>query len=231
MELQTIIKVYARCLRPDIEYKTLSITYQTTCRDIIKMLLNKYRMRHRDPNLFFLTMEVTVRKVGLRTVLVLDDEARPAVLESCHPRGESRFALQTRRGGLVKVFDSAIMQGSQYKSLLISERTTVDELIQILLSCYGSKEQVEQFSLYEVCKNQEYQRKLHPDDRPLMVQMCWSPPHEFHFLIRRNLDFRPRSPKIVWAADLASLPCSSRQSISVQDGDNVLADFDNYFYI
>nr|CAD7568130.1 unnamed protein product [Timema californicum] len=176
----TTIKVYAKCLRPDIEYKTLSITFQTSCREVVTSLLNKYRMRHRDPNLFYLTMEVTVRKAGVRTVLVLDEEARPAALQSCHPRGDSRFSLQTRRGGL-----------SQYKSLLISDRTTVDELIQILLSCYNSKEQVEQFSLYEVCKSQEYQRKLHPDDCPLQVQQCWGSPSEFHFLIRRNLDFRP----------------------------------------
>jgi hypothetical protein len=84
------------------------------------------------------------------------------------------------------------MPQSQYKSLLISDRTTVDELIQILLSCYNSKERVEQFSLYEVCRSQEYQRKLHPDDCPLNVQHCWTSPNEFHFLIRRNLDFRPR---------------------------------------
>jgi hypothetical protein len=64
--LQTTIKVYARCLRPDIEYKTLSITFQTTCREVVTSLLNKYRMRHRDPNLFYLTMEVTVRKAGKR---------------------------------------------------------------------------------------------------------------------------------------------------------------------
>jgi hypothetical protein len=63
---QTTIKVYARCLRPDIEYKTLSITFQTTCREVVTSLLNKYRMRHRDPNLFYLTMEVTVRKAGKR---------------------------------------------------------------------------------------------------------------------------------------------------------------------
>jgi len=82
---------------------------------------------------------------------------------------------------------------SQYKSLLISDRTTVDEVIQLLLNCYNSKERVEQFSLYEVCRSQEYQRKLHPDDCPLHVQHCWTNPNEFHFLIRRNLDFRPRT--------------------------------------
>ena len=88
---------------------------------------------------------------------------------------------------------SLIISQSQYKSLLISDRTTVDEVIQLLLNCYNSKERVEQFSLYEVCRSQEYQRKLHPDDCPLHVQHCWTSPNEFHFLIRRNLDFRPRT--------------------------------------
>lgn len=89
--LQTTIKVYANCLRPDIEYKTLSITYETTCREVVQNLLNKYRMRHRDPRLFYLIMEVTVRRANVRTVLPLDEDARPAVLQSCHPRGDSRY--------------------------------------------------------------------------------------------------------------------------------------------
>ncbi|XP_071442377.1 uncharacterized protein rau [Hetaerina americana] len=187
--LSTTIKVYARCLRPDIEYKTLGVTFDTTSRQVVSALLGKYRMRHRDPNLFYLTMEVGVRggRLGNHTVLVLDEEARPAELQSCHPRGDSRFSLQTRRGGLVKIYDSVLMTGSQYKSILISDRTTVDELIQILLNCYNSKERVEQFSLYEVCKGEEYERKLHPDDSPLQVQMAWqASPEGFHFLLRRN---------------------------------------------
>lgn len=50
-------------------------------------------MRQRDPRLFYLSMEVTVRKAGVRTVLVLDDEARPAILQACHPKGDSRYEL------------------------------------------------------------------------------------------------------------------------------------------
>ena len=42
---------------------------------------------------------------------MLDEDARPAVLQSCHPRGDSRFSLQTRRGGLVKIYDSVLMSG------------------------------------------------------------------------------------------------------------------------
>lgn len=84
---------------------------------------------------------------------------------------------------------------SKYKSLLVSEQTTVDELIQMLLSCYSSKERVEQFSLYEVCEGEEYQRKLHPDDSPLKVTQQWASADR-HLRIRRNPDYNPHRRKV-----------------------------------
>lgn len=45
---------------------------------------------------------------------------------------------------------SVLQPTSQYKSLLIAEETTADELLQLLLASYNSSEAVEQFSLYEV---------------------------------------------------------------------------------
>lgn len=213
---QTTIKVYARCLRPDIEYKTLSITFQTTCREVVATLLGKYKMKHRDPKLFYLSMEVTVRKAGVRTHLALDDEARPAVLQSCHPRGDSKFSLQTKRGGLVKIYDSALNSNSQYKSLLISSQTTADEVISLLLNCCNSKERVEQFSIYEVCTDKEQQRKLHPDDRPLQVQHTWLPSLNCHFLVRRNPEYSlPLSRrKIFWVPELPPIPATRRQQLT-----------------
>ncbi|XP_060517044.1 uncharacterized protein LOC132696309 isoform X2 [Cylas formicarius] len=208
--LQTTIKVYAKCLRPDIEYKTLCITFQTTCKEIVAILLGKYKMKHRDPKLFYLSMEVTVRKAGIKTYLALDDKARPAVLQSCHPKGDSKFSLQTRRGGLVKVHDSVLNSNSQYKSLLLSARTSVDELIALLLNCYNNKEPVEQFSLYEVNPAKEQQRKLHPDDLPLQVQHSWLPTHNCHFLLRRNPNYFPLSRrKVFWVSEMPPLPASA----------------------
>lgn len=55
-----------------------------------------------------------------------------------------------KHGGLVRVHTSSIQPNSQYKSLLISEETTSDELLSLLLSCYNVLEPVEQYSLYEV---------------------------------------------------------------------------------
>ncbi|XP_055852609.1 uncharacterized protein DDB_G0271670 isoform X2 [Episyrphus balteatus] len=150
-------------------------------------------MRHRDPRLFYLSMEVSVRRAGVKTILVLDDDTRPAILQACHPKGESRFCLQLRPGGLIRVHTSALQPTSQYKSLVISDGTSSDELLALLLSCYNSMEPVEQFSIYEVCPGQEYQRKLHPDDLPLRAQAERMKRGETcHFLVRRNPNYPRR---------------------------------------
>jgi len=93
---RTPIRVHARCLRPDIEYKTLGVGKEDTCRDVVTALLTKYRMLgHRDPNLFYLTMDVGVdRASAVGKTLDLEDDARPAELKSCHPWGDCRFTLQ-----------------------------------------------------------------------------------------------------------------------------------------
>lgn len=61
-----------------------------------------------------------------------------------------RFYLQLKPGGIIRVHTSALQPTSQYKSLVISEETTSDELLLLLLSSYNSIEPVERYSLYEV---------------------------------------------------------------------------------
>ncbi|KAH8269381.1 hypothetical protein KR018_010756 [Drosophila ironensis] len=195
---QTTIKVYTNCLKIDIEYKTLGIQWDTTSKEVISQLLRRLKMRHRDPRLFYLSMEVAVRRAGVKTILVLDDDTRPAIMQACHPKGESRFCLQLKPGGLIRVHTSALQPSSQYKSLVISEETTSDELLQLLLGCYSSPEPVECFSLYEVCPGQECQRKLHPDDLPLRAQAERMKRGEScHFLVRRTPNYARRRQLLV----------------------------------
>ena len=125
------IKVYAKCLAPDIEYKTVIVGENMSSRELIWLLLSKYRMKHRDPKLFYLTMDVTVKKTGIpiKRRMVLEDDARPAQLRSCNPWGECKFSLQMRKGGLVRVYDSVLVEELKYKCLLISEETTVEDVI------------------------------------------------------------------------------------------------------
>ncbi|XP_067137392.1 uncharacterized protein [Centruroides vittatus] len=237
---KTVVKVYSRVLCTDMEYKTLSINPLTTSIDVVRMLLSKFKMKHRDPNLFYLTMEVWIRKTGvpIKSVMVLDDEARPAELQACHPRGESKFSLQMRRGGLVKVYASCLMTASLYKSLLVSERTTVEELIQLLLHCYNSREQPTKFSLYEVSTSRRYERKLHPHDYPLLIQQDWANPLHYAFHLRRNSDSYQR--RLSWMQSIEMSDQLSYQwnksSIGINNSHTpkiqlTFKEYDKHFYI
>ena len=170
------IKVYARCLRSDIEYKTLSVTPQTTSRQLIWILLGKFRMKHRDPNLFYLTMDISIRRTGipLKRSLSLDDDSRPVELKSCHPWGECKFTLQMRKGGVVRVYDSVLMAESKYKCLLISESTTAEEVTKILFRCYGmNAERVSRFCVVEQDVSTGLERRMASEERPVLVQSTW----------------------------------------------------------
>ena len=185
------LKIYANCLRPDIEYKTVSVTEQGNCQDIIWLLLAKFKMKHRDPNLFYLTMDISLTRTGApyQRTIVLEDDAKPLELKSCHPWGECKFTLQVRKGSLVRIHDSVLMQESKYKCLLIAEYTTVQEVIRILLHCYGLErlESVNKFVLYEKCQSHCYERLLHPEDRPAQIQSLWpSSAGQFMFVLRRR---------------------------------------------
>lgn len=189
------IKVFASCLRPDIEYKTLLVTPSTRSRELIWQLLGKFKMKHRDPKLFYLTMDIVISRAGgpVSRTLVLDDDARPAELTLCNPWGECRFSLQMKKGGLVRIYDSVLMNESQYKSLLISDDTTVEDVVRILLHCYGlEKFQINKFCVYEHCKTQNYERKLNYEDRPLAVQDSWLDPDQFRLVLRRAPSLVPR---------------------------------------
>lgn len=59
-----MVKVYTSILCAEVEYKTLSITNETTSKQLICLLLSKFKLKHRDPNLFYLTMEIRIRKAG-----------------------------------------------------------------------------------------------------------------------------------------------------------------------
>ena len=153
-------------------------------------------MKHRDPKLFFLTLEVFIQKPGrdglTKKTLVLDDDSKLVELKNCNPWGECRFTLQMKKGGLVRVHDSILMEESQYKCLFISEETSAEEVIKILLHCYGLEkvERAERYCLYEQCVTQRYQRKLRPDQRPLQIQSSWPPgptgPTLFSFILKPN---------------------------------------------
>lgn len=182
------IRFHTFSLNKDVEYKTLSISKETTSKQVISMLLNKFKLKHRDSNLYFITMEIIIRKSGIpfRSVIVLNDEASPAQLKACYPNDELKFSIQSKPGGLIRVYDSCLIKGSLYKSIIIAENTTVSELIQLMLNCYNSKDKASNYSLFVVNKVGSY--KLEDSELPLYVQDDWDSSLDPIFQLRKISD-------------------------------------------
>ncbi|GBO21945.1 hypothetical protein AVEN_67167-1, partial [Araneus ventricosus] len=177
--------------------------------------------------------------IPIRSVVVLEDDAHPAELQACHPRGESKFSMKMRRGGLVKVFGgSCLMAGSLYKSLLVSDRTCTTELIQLVLHCYNSTEHHEKFSIYEISCTKDYERRLHPTELPLQIQQEWPSNEHFAFQLRRNVEGIQRrlpwlrSPEPSGKANLQWLYGRSSLGLhSLSESDDAFNTYENCFYI
>ena len=188
------IKVHAQCLRPHLSYKTVVISGQTTSKQVVLGLLSRFRMRHRDPNLYYLTMEVTVGPEGRQTI-ILEDNARPVEMISCNPWATPKFILQTKQGGLVKVYDHLVRPDSVYKSLIISEETTVRDTVLILRSCYREDDEGKEadLRLWEVGGGAD--RALGEEERPLKLMEAWTKESSRRFLLRSVASRVKESPK------------------------------------
>ena len=168
------IRVYATCLRPHLAYKTIMIQPHTTSRHVISSLLTRFRMRHRDHKLYYLTMEVTVNN-SLQTI-TLEDNSRPAELISCNPWGGCKFILRSKSGGRVKIYDDQIRPDSVYKSIIISRETTVADTLAILLNCYPQLNTTDQHNicLYEADTSTGQERLLDGEQCPLQISEEWN---------------------------------------------------------
>uniref|UniRef100_A0A7E5A1Z1 Ras-associating domain-containing protein n=1 Tax=Panagrellus redivivus TaxID=6233 RepID=A0A7E5A1Z1_PANRE len=130
------LRVFTGNIKTETDYKTIRLSTQTTVKQVIEQLLGKFRLTCRDPNLYQLWMEVTTRRNGseVKTLLELDATSRPLELSRCHPADLSRFILhQANNGVLIRVHDSDICPESNYKSLLVSPRTTTAQVVGLLL--------------------------------------------------------------------------------------------------
>ena len=139
----------------------------------------------RDPRLFYLTMEVNIGEARSRTI-ALEDSSCIADLITCNPWGTCKFRLKSRQGGLVKIHDSEIRTDSVYKSIILSQDTTVEDTISILRNCYHREGNEEDYSLYEFCTVTLTARLLEGSEKPLEIMERWRNVTSKVFQLRRR---------------------------------------------
>ncbi|VDM95746.1 unnamed protein product [Thelazia callipaeda] len=145
------LRIYTGDIKEDTDYKTLKISTSHTVKNIVDIILMKFRISCKDPNLFEIIMEVWTRYHGeqVKSFLLLPRNARPLELQRCHPMQMSRFLMtMSTNGVLVRIYDYLITPQSNYKSLFISPRTTCYEAIIMLLSISRKPGPPTDFRLY-----------------------------------------------------------------------------------
>ena len=75
-------------MRSDVEYKTISVTFETTSKEIIELLMKKLKIKNRDPRLYLISMDIAIRRTGVCTSIHLEEWECPAMLQCSYPRGE-----------------------------------------------------------------------------------------------------------------------------------------------
>ncbi|KAF2362015.1 Ras-associating (RA) domain [Trinorchestia longiramus] len=218
---KTAVRIHLRQLRPDIEYKTIRMDSTTTCRQLIEHLLQKLRLKHRDPNLFAVVLEVAVKGPAgappVKRRLVLEDSARPVELQQCRPRGEANFSVTMRRGGVLRVRDSVLTPGSQYKSLLVSYTSSAAEVVRLLLNCNNRPDDCRLFTLHESCAEPYHDRPLDSEESPLQIQASWPKERrdKYSFVLRRSLTQGLIEKRQLWR--VTSVEASSTDTESEMD--------------
>jgi hypothetical protein len=142
-------------------------------------------------------MEVDIGNgVGLQSIL-LEDSSRIFDLLACNPWGPCQFRLQAKEGSIVKIYDSEIRPDSVYKSIILSEDSTVADTIGILQNCYHKESEVD-FALYEFCKETLTSRLLEAEEKPLELMQRWGSASNKVFQLRqRPVERPPRACAVV----------------------------------
>ena len=202
------IRVYTKCLRSDLAYRTLMITPYTTSKEVIMALLNRFRMNHRDPNLFYLTMEVMVDQT-LQTIM-LDDNSQIVDMIRCNPWGDTgRFNLCSKPGYLLKIYDHNIRTDSVYKAIIISKDTMVRDTITMLETCY-TKLGCKNLLLTEYSPGKGSERVLDEREYILDVKNSWGNESDKIFVIK--IGNKPTEQET--QVDLCETPCLRKGGVS-----------------
>ena len=194
-ENEDIIKVY--CDESlGVYYKSLLIKPETKVRDVVLKMMQKYQLLHRDPNLFFLTLELSddnALQEGLtKKTLVLDMDNRLMEFSSCHTWFTCRFVLRVKKGKEVKVVIEMLEQEKE-ETLMISKETAAETMIRMILQLIGlHRDECGNYCLYEESLSRRYQRKMGRKEKPWKILQQWKEEEEeegdFRFKMRRNLD-------------------------------------------
>ena len=161
-----LLRIYAGSMLSGVEYKTMRVLPLTTALHLIVKLLESFNLRHVDPNLFSVQLELGTEN----NLLTLAPEDRlfrllTSLPWACKPL---KARLRPRPGGKLEVHCSCPLQACGATRVQVAVDSKVEQVLEVVLKT-KMEERIGGEKLVEVSPNGK-RRVLEPEESPYQVR-------------------------------------------------------------
>ena len=161
-----LLRIYAGSMLSGVEYKTMRVLPLTTAFHLIVKLLDTFNLRHVDPNLFSVQLELGTEN-NLLTLAPEDTLFRllTSLPWACKPL---KARLKPRPGGKLEVHCSCLLQACGATRVQVAVDSKVEQVLEVVLKT-KMEERIGGEKLVEVSPNGK-RRVLEPEESPYQVR-------------------------------------------------------------
>ena len=177
------MRIYTGSMLPEMEYKTVRVLPSTTALHLVTRLLDGFNLRHIDPHMFSVQLELGTES----NLLTLAPGNTLFSLLTCLPWACKPYKarLQARPGGLLKVHCSCLLQACGVTSVKVACDSKVEQVLEVAMKTRREERGGDEH-LVEVSPDCR-RRILEADERPLELMQDW-PSSGWRLEVERNME-------------------------------------------
>ena len=179
----SLLRIYTGRMVPEMEYKTVRILPSTTALHLVSKLLDSFNLRHIDPHLFSVQLELGTES----NLLTLAPGDTLFSLLTCLPWACKPYKarLQARPGGLLQVHCSCLLQACGVTRVKVASDSKVEHVLEVVMKTRREKRAGDE-NLVEVAPGGR-RRFLEAEEKPLEVMQAW-PSSGWRLEVERNME-------------------------------------------
>ena len=179
----SLLRMYTGSMLPEMEYKTVRVLPSTTALHLVTRLLDSFNLRHIDPHLFSVQLELGAES----KLLTLAPGDTLFSLLTCLPWACKPYKarLQARPGGLLKVHCSCLLQTCGVTSVKVACDSKVEQVLEVVMKTRREERGGDE-NLVEVSPDGR-RRFLEAEERPMELMQAWTSPG-WRLEVDRNME-------------------------------------------
>jgi len=179
----SLLRIYTGTMLPEMEYKTVRILPSTTALHLVSKLLDSFNLRHIDPYLFSVQLELGTEQ----NLLTLAPGDTFLSLLTCLPWACKPYKarIQARPGGLLKVHCSCLLEACGVTSVKVAHDSKVEHVLKVVMKTRREERGGDE-NLVEVSPAGK-RRYLEAEEMPLEVMQAWPSPG-WRLEVERNME-------------------------------------------